>query len=47
VTLVCLYGLPGVGKLTTALAETIRLATFEAAARENVSGLIFTPPGPT
>jgi len=75
-TLVFIYGMPGVGKLTTAralstltglrlfhnhlsfnlvkavfdfptlpfgsLAETIRLATFEAAAREGVPGLIFT-----
>jgi len=76
VTLVVIYGAPGVGKLTTAkalaaltgfkvfhnhlafdlakavfdfptppfqrLAEAIRLATIEAAARENVSGLVFT-----
>ena len=75
-TLVVIYGAPGVGKLTTAralaaltgfrifhnhlsfdlakavfefptlpfqrLAETVRLATFEAAARENVPGLVFT-----
>lgn len=74
--LVFIYGMPGVGKLTTAkalvaltgirlfhnhlsfdlvkaifdfptppfgrLAETIRLATFEAAAREGLPGLIFT-----
>jgi hypothetical protein len=76
VTLVVIYGAPGVGKLTTAktlaaltgfrifhnhlsfdlakavfdfptlpfqrLAETVRLATFEAAARENLPGLVFT-----
>jgi hypothetical protein len=76
VTLVVIYGAPGVGKLTTAkalatltgfrvfhnhltfdlakavfdfptppfqrLAETVRLATFEAAAREHVPGLVFT-----
>jgi hypothetical protein len=75
-TLVFIYGTPGVGKLTTAralaaltgirlfhnhlsfdlvkavfdfptpafarLAETVRLATFEAAARERLPGLIFT-----
>jgi hypothetical protein len=74
--LVFIYGMPGVGKLTTAkalatltgirlfhnhlsvdlvkatfdfptppfgrLAETVRLATFEAAAREGLPGLIFT-----
>lgn len=74
--LIYIYGMPGVGKLTTAkalstltglrlfhnhlsfnlvnavfdfptppfgrLAETIRLATFEAAAREGLPGLIFT-----
>jgi len=76
VTLVVIYGAPGVGKLTTAkalaaltgfrifhnhltfdlakavfdfptpafhrLAETVRLATFEAAAREHLPGLVFT-----
>ncbi len=75
-TLVFIYGMPGVGKLTTAralasltgirlfhnhlsfnlvkavfdfptpefgrLAEAVRLATFEAAARERLPGLIFT-----
>ena len=74
--LIFIYGMPGVGKLTTAkalsaltglrlfhnhlsfnlvnavfdfptppfgrLAETVRLATFEAAAREGLPGLIFT-----
>jgi hypothetical protein len=74
--LVFIYGMPGVGKLTTAralasqtgirlfhnhltfnlvdavfdfptppfgrLVETVRLATFEAAAREGLPGLIFT-----
>jgi len=76
VKLVVIYGAPGVGKLTTALAlgnltgfrvfhnhlsfnlvraifdfpsppfldlmQTIRLATFEAAARERLPGLVFT-----
>jgi len=76
IKLIFIYGMPGVGKLTTAralstltglrlfhnhlsfnlvkavfdfpappfarLVETIRLATFEAAAREGLPGLIFT-----
>jgi hypothetical protein len=76
VKLVVLYGAPGVGKLTTAIAlaaltgfknfhnhlsfdlakalftfptppflqlmETVRLASFEAAARESLPGLVFT-----